>query len=54
VYLPGKALGTRQTLPLGEPPLCLHAWRLTFKHPLTKEATTFEAPPPDWSLEPLA
>jgi RluA family pseudouridine synthase len=54
VYLPGKTLGTRQTLALGEPPLCLHAWKLTFKHPLTKEATTFEAPPPDWSLESLA
>jgi UPF0176 protein len=54
VYLPGKALGNRQTLALGEPPLCLHAWKLTFRHPLTKEATSFEAPPPDWSREPLA
>jgi len=54
VYLSGKTLGTRQTLALGEPPLCLHAWKLTFKHPLTKEATTFEAPLPDWSLESLA
>ena len=54
VYLPGKTLGTRQTLTLGEPPLCLHAWKLTFKHPLTKEAATFEAPLPDWSLESLA
>jgi RluA family pseudouridine synthase len=54
VYLSGKTLGTRQTLALGEPPLCLHAWKLTFKHPLTKKATTFEAPPPDWSLESIA
>jgi len=54
VYLPGHALGNRQTLPLGEPPLCLHAWKLTFRHPLTKKATTFEAPTPDWSFEPLA
>jgi RluA family pseudouridine synthase len=54
VYLPCKTLGTRQTLALGEPQLCLHAWKLSFKHPLTKEAATFEAPPPDWSLESLA
>ena len=54
VYLPGNALGHRQTLTPGNPPLCLHAWKLTFRHPLTKEATTFEAPTPAWSLEPLA
>ena len=54
VYLPGHALGNRQTLSLGEPPLCLHASKLTFRHPLTKKVTTFEAPPPNWSLEPLA
>lgn len=54
VYLPGNALGHRQTLAPGDPPLCLHAWRLTFRHPLTKEAMTFEAPAPFWSLEPLA
>ena len=54
VYLPGRALGNRQTLSLGEPPLCLHAWKLAFRHPLTKEATPFEAPAPDWSLERLA
>ena len=54
VYLPGHALGNRQTLSLGEPPLCLHAWKLTFRHPLTKKVTTFEAPPPNWSFELLA
>jgi RluA family pseudouridine synthase len=50
VYLPGHALGNRQTLSPEEPPLCLHAWKLTFWHPLTKEATLFEAPAPDWSF----
>lgn len=54
VYLPGNALGNRQTLALGDQPLCLHAWKLTFRHPLTKEATTFEAPEPAWSVETLA
>ncbi len=54
VYLPGNALGNRQTLAPGDPPLCLHAWKLTFRHPLTKVATTFEAPAPAWSLEPVA
>ena len=53
VYLPGRALGNRQTLALGEPPLCLHAWKLCFRHPLTKESKSFEAPAPDWSLAAL-
>ncbi len=54
VYLPGNALGHRQTVAPGDPPLCLHAWKLTFRHPLTKEAMSFEAPAPAWSLEPVA
>ena len=51
VYLTGRALGNRQTLSPGEPPLCLHAWKLAFRHPLTKKATPFEAPAPEWSFE---
>ncbi len=54
VYLPGNALGHRQTLVPGDPPLCLHAWKLTFRHPLTKGAMSFEAPAPVWSLEAVA
>lgn len=54
VYLPENALGNRQTLAPRDSPLCLHAWKLTFRHPLTKEATTFEAPAPIWSLKPVA
>lgn len=54
VYLPGDALGNRQTLSPEEPPLCLHAWKLTFRHPLTTESTPFEAPAPSWSFERLA
>lgn len=54
VYLPGHALGNRQTLSPEEPPLCLHAWKLTFRHPLTKKATPFEAQAPSWSFKRLA
>jgi RluA family pseudouridine synthase len=49
VYLPGKKLGNKQTLDLGDPPLCLHAWKMQFKHPLTKQWVAFEAPAPDWA-----
>jgi RluA family pseudouridine synthase len=47
-YLAGKALGDTQTLGIDEPPLCLHAWRIAFMHPLVKERMTFVAPPPVW------
>ncbi len=48
-YLSGRQLGDTQTLGIDAPPLCLHAWRLTFLHPLVKERMTFEAPPPAWA-----
>jgi len=32
----------------------LHAWRLSFKHPVTKEYLTFEAEPPPEYLATLA
>lgn len=48
-YLPDKKLGTRQTLELEEPPLCLHAWRLKFTHPLDQQPRTYEAGVPDWA-----
>jgi len=49
VYLPENALGNHQTLSLEAPPLCLHAWKLAFRHPLTMETKGLEAPAPDWS-----
>jgi RluA family pseudouridine synthase len=49
VYLPDQKLGTTQTLAPQDPPLCLHAWRLTFTHPLSRERFIFKAPPPAWS-----
>lgn len=43
----------RQTLELGEPPLCLHAWQISFSHPASGESLTFTAPPPDWAFQDL-
>jgi RluA family pseudouridine synthase len=49
VYLPGKKIGDTQTLAVGELPLCLHAWQITFMHPLTRVPAAFTAPLPDWA-----
>ena len=39
----------RQTLGVDEPPLCLHAWKLEFSHPVSGEAMNFTATPPAWA-----
>jgi len=49
VYLPGNQLGDTQTLNLDDPPLCLHAWRIKFVHPLSKQPVEFAAPIPAWA-----
>jgi UPF0176 protein len=51
VYLPGKKIGGMQTLGVGDSPLCLHSWKISFTHPLTKERVKFSAPPPEWARE---
>jgi 23S rRNA-/tRNA-specific pseudouridylate synthase len=38
----------RQVLDVGEPPLCLHAWKIGFFHPVSGEAMRFATAPPDW------
>ncbi len=38
-----------QTLDLGAPPLRLHAWKLSLKHPRSGEPLCFEAGRPDWA-----
>ncbi|MBL9177721.1 MAG: sulfurtransferase [Verrucomicrobiaceae bacterium] len=48
-YLAGGGLGETQTLSAGDPPLCLHAWKLAFTHPLTRERMMFEAGRPQWA-----
>jgi UPF0176 protein len=47
-YLKGNQLGTTQTLRVDDAPLCLHAWKLAFRHPLTRQRVEFVAPPPKW------
>ena len=49
VYLGERRLGETQTSLLADPPLCLHAWRLSFTHPLTKERVMFETSMPSWA-----
>ncbi|MCX7036020.1 MAG: sulfurtransferase [Proteobacteria bacterium] len=41
----------RLTKELGEPPLCLHAWQISFAHPASGVAVTFTAPPPQWAAQ---
>jgi UPF0176 protein len=48
-YLPGQKLGAVQTLSPNDPPLCLHAWRIGFVHPLETRRLEFRAPPPNWA-----
>lgn len=45
-------VGDSQTLALGSPPLCLHAWKIGFRHPLDEQKVTFTAPPPAWLHPP--
>ncbi|HEY2329980.1 MAG TPA: RluA family pseudouridine synthase, partial [Verrucomicrobiae bacterium] len=49
VYLADKKIGITQTLAVGDPPLCLHAWRVKFIHPLSLQPAEFTAPPPAWA-----
>jgi UPF0176 protein len=50
VYLPGNKTGDTQTLAVGDSPLCLHAWKISFTHPLTKKPMEFCAPAPAWAV----
>ena len=45
LYLPGRVLGTTQTLAVEDPPLHLHARRIAFRHPVTGERMEFSAEP---------
>jgi RluA family pseudouridine synthase len=46
----GQNTSPRQTLEVGEPPLCLHAWKIDFAHPASGEAMNFTAAPPAWAI----
>jgi RluA family pseudouridine synthase len=49
LYLAGQKLGHTQTLAVGDPPLCLHAARVRFLHPLSLQPVEFNAPLPAWA-----
>ena len=36
------------TIKLGDPPLCLHAWKISFPHPYNNTPLNFTAPLPSW------
>lgn len=48
-YLPDQKIGDIQTLDPESPPLQLHAWKLSFHHPLSGMALAFETKPPKWA-----
>lgn len=52
MYLPNQQLGDRQTGQLHDQPLHLHAWHLTFTHPISKRRVTYVAEMPVGFLEP--
>ncbi|MFM7564560.1 MAG: RluA family pseudouridine synthase, partial [Planctomycetota bacterium] len=37
------------TRDLGDQPMCLHAWKLTFRHPTSEQLVSFESAAPLWS-----
>jgi 23S rRNA-/tRNA-specific pseudouridylate synthase len=39
---------TVQTLHPHDPPLCLHAWQIRFRHPLSGKVVHFTAPAAGW------
>jgi 23S rRNA-/tRNA-specific pseudouridylate synthase len=43
------SLGEKQTLDVGDPPLCLHAWKLAFDHPVDGRRMEFVDAPPAWA-----
>ncbi len=48
-YLSDGELGETQTLSLEDPPLCLHAWKLSFDHPLHGRRMEFVDERPSWA-----
>lgn len=48
-YLADRQLGETQTHAHDDPPLCLHALRISLNHPQTGERVSFECPAPKWA-----
>jgi UPF0176 protein len=51
LYLPSQQLGTKQTIAVDDPPLCLLARRISFAHPISGERRIFQAQLPPWACE---
>ena len=49
VYLSGLKIGDLQTISPESDPMCLFAFRISFRHPLRDEMVTFSANPPEWA-----
>jgi 23S rRNA-/tRNA-specific pseudouridylate synthase len=49
-YLPDRRIGDTQTLSPEDPQLQLHAWKLSFMHPLSGKPMEFETARPDWAI----
>ncbi len=49
MYLPDNKYGDTQTVRTDDKPLCLHAWQISFVHPMTGKPVHFCAPPPGWA-----
>ncbi|MBL8824351.1 MAG: pseudouridine synthase [Planctomycetia bacterium] len=48
-YLAGRQVGQKQTVDTDAPPMCLHAWSISFLHPISQERIVFSTPKPEWS-----
>ena len=49
-YLPGGATGSNRTLAVDEPPMCLHASKISL-HDQNGELREFGVPDPEWASE---
>ena len=49
VYLPELKIGDVQTIAPDDLPMCLFAYKITFRHPMNDQMMTFAAEPPEWA-----
>lgn len=52
-YLRDGKMGVSLTCDVSDPPMCLHARDICFRHPLSAETVTFSAPEPAWTTSPI-
>jgi RluA family pseudouridine synthase len=48
IYLPNDWIGSTHTLSINDPAMCLHAWKIRFVHPQSREDVEFTANLPRW------